>query len=62
LTHLQIQNIIFLINNWYSFFQFIYQKFYKMSSVLDKGSLSQLRNFIERIDVQGPEQVIQKYR
>jgi len=36
--------------------------FYKTTSSEDKGSMCNLRNYIGRIDVQGPDDVIQKYR
>ncbi|XP_021373030.1 uncharacterized protein LOC110463019 isoform X2 [Mizuhopecten yessoensis] len=40
----------------------IYQVFYKKSSAADQGTLANLRNVINRIDVQGAENVIDKYR
>lgn len=41
---------------------FIYQTFYKKSSAGDRGSLAYLMNRVGRIDVQGPEEGIGKYR
>ena len=42
--------------------QLIYQQFYKVSSAGEPGTLSHLRNTVGRVDVHGPEEVIQKYR
>ncbi|XP_033734347.1 LOW QUALITY PROTEIN: uncharacterized protein LOC117323316 [Pecten maximus] len=42
--------------------QIIYQQFYKTSSTIDRGTLSQLRNIVHRVDVQGPDRVIDSYR
>ncbi|KAL4221871.1 hypothetical protein ACF0H5_017923 [Mactra antiquata] len=40
----------------------IYQLFYKEASAVDRGSLYQLRNLINRRDVSGPKDVTQKVR
>ncbi|XP_062622142.1 uncharacterized protein LOC134283658 [Saccostrea cucullata] len=40
----------------------IYQLFYKEKSSVDRGSLYQLRNLINRRNVSGPEEVISSYR
>lgn len=42
--------------------QLVYQQFYNPSSAAEVGTLSQLRNFVHRIDVHGGDEVIQKYR
>ncbi|KAK3086018.1 hypothetical protein FSP39_012234 [Pinctada imbricata] len=41
---------------------FIYQQFYKVTSAGEPGTLSHLRNTVGRVDVRGPDEVIQKYR
>ncbi|KAK3108923.1 hypothetical protein FSP39_018735 [Pinctada imbricata] len=41
---------------------FIYQQFYKVTSAGEPGTLSHLRNTVGRVDVHGPDEVIQKYR
>lgn len=50
-------NILSVLN-----LQFIYQTFYNTSSAADKGTLYYLRNRVGRIDVQGPDEVVSKYR
>ncbi|XP_069105154.1 uncharacterized protein [Argopecten irradians] len=40
----------------------IYQQFYRTSSTIDRGTLSQLRNIVHRVDAQGPDRVIDSYR
>ncbi|XP_056006637.1 uncharacterized protein LOC125680237 [Ostrea edulis] len=40
----------------------LYQQFYKASSTNDRGTLSQLRNIVHRVDVKGAERVIESYR
>lgn len=42
--------------------QILYQQFYKASSTTDRGTLSQLRNSVHRVDVQGSDRVIDSYR
>lgn len=42
--------------------QFIYQEYYKVSSAAEKGTLSQLRNVIHRIDVSGGDGALDKFR
>ncbi|KAH3739799.1 hypothetical protein DPMN_046489 [Dreissena polymorpha] len=44
------------------YLQCIYQLFYKASSSMDTGSMYQLRNLINRRDVTGPDDVVQKFR
>lgn len=42
--------------------QILYQQFYKASSTTDRGTHSQLRNSVHRVDVQGSDRVIDSYR
>lgn len=42
--------------------QFIYQRYYKVSSAAEKGTLSQLRNVIHRVDVSGGNGAVDKFK
>ncbi|XP_053388276.1 uncharacterized protein LOC128551443, partial [Mercenaria mercenaria] len=50
------------LHRQFNFLQVIYQLFYKENSSMDRGSLYHLRSWINRRDVSGPKEVVQKFR